>query len=148
MSVFIVRSAVLGSAVELEDGLGNLLLENGDELLLESSDIPAAGLAVAILDENPVLAIPYSYWLPFFAFQMEPVDQVNPVYAEAWQNQSTTLMPERTYEELYGPTHQWQAFFQQIAPPVFLPDGTGVTPPTRTKLSPGVGSGRTSTKRV
>ena len=83
------------SGVELESGDGVLLLENGDNLLLESS---ATG-AVTVIDDNPVLAILYYYWHLSILFQMEPTDQVNPAYLEAWQNLSTWLMP--IYDERF-----------------------------------------------
>jgi hypothetical protein len=58
-----------GGALQLEDGLGDLLLENSDTLVLEST-IPE--LSVQVQDENPVLAIPY-YWLqPYVSFQADP----------------------------------------------------------------------------
>ena len=95
----------------------------------------------------PVYPIPYFYWQPYIFFQMEPDDQVNPAYAESWQNLSTMLMPEYTSEQLHGAVHEWPSFFQVLSTPTFLPDGTGVTPPTQTKPSPGVGTGRTSTRR-
>jgi hypothetical protein len=141
MSVTVPATIAL---LDLENGTAILELESGaDSLQLESGTEGAY-----VLDDNPVLAIPF-YWLPEFVFfQMEPGDQVNPAYSEAWQNLATALMPEYTSEELYGAIHQWPSHFQQLAPPIFLPDGTGVTPPTKTKPSPGVGTGRTGTRKV
>ena len=81
----------------------------------------------------PVLPEEYVYWLPSVFFQGEPSNQVNPVYYEAWQNQATMLMPVYPSEELSGSPHLWPSFFQVISRPVFLPDGTGVTSPTKAK---------------
>ena len=80
---------------------------------------------------SPVLPIPYVYTLPSFFYVNEPSLQVNPVYYEAWQNQATTLMPIYSSEELEGARHLWPYMTMQIARPVFLPDGTGVTSPTK-----------------
>ena len=96
----------------------------------------------------PVYPTEYVYTLPSFFFQMEPSDQRNPVYYDAWQNLATTLMPEWGSESLWGDVHNWPSFFQQISTPTFLPDGIGVTSPTTTVPSPGVGSGRAKTERV
>jgi len=97
-------------------------------------------------DMQPVWPIEYRYLLEYFFYQMEPSLQVNPSYLEAWQNQAATLMPEYTSEEIYGPVHSFPYEFVQLSTPTFLPDGTPVTPPTTTKSSPGVGSGRTKTE--
>lgn len=101
---------------------------------------------VDIQDHEPVLPIPYVYLLPSFFYQGEDEDFHK--FFEAWMNQSTTLMPEYTSEELHGAVHNDPYFFQQISTPVFQPDGTAVTPPTHTEPSPGVGTGKTSTERV
>ena len=79
----------------------------------------------------PVLPIEYVYWIPSFFYEGEPSLQVNPVYYEVWQNQATTVMPVYPSEELHGSPHLWPFFFQVISRPVFLPDGTGVTSPTK-----------------
>lgn len=69
--MFIFNPAIANSEIELEDGLGNLQLESGDALVLESSS-PVAESGVQVQDENPVYAIPY-YWLqPYFSFQEDP----------------------------------------------------------------------------
>ena len=86
----------------------------------------------------PVLPIEYVYWLPYLFFQDEPANQVNPAYQEVWQNQSTSLMPVYPSEELHGSPDLWPYFFQVIARPVFMPDGIGVTSPTKaTPVHPG-----------
>lgn len=77
----------------------------------------------------PVLPIPYVYALPSFFHVNDPAD--HHVFYEAWQNQSATLMPIYTSEELHGPRHNWPYLAMQIARPVFLPDGVGVTSPTK-----------------
>ena len=143
-------------------------------------------VAVVIGDYEPDPSVAYQEAatiavMPFFFFQDEPNNQVNPVYHEAWQNQPATLMPVYPSEDLYGPRHAFPSFFfeqepsyfegfpeawqnqattlmpiysseelegarhlwpyltMQISRPVFLPDGTGVTSPT--KADP-VNSGR------
>ena len=52
-------------------------------------------------------------------------------------------------ELLYPPKHRFYLpfFFQQLAPPVFLPDGTPVSSPTSTAVSV-TGTGRTTTEPV
>jgi len=82
----------------------------------------------------PVLPIEYRYLLPSTFFQMEPTDQVNPAYLEAWQNLSTTLMPNYPSEQLHGAIHNHPAFFQQISNPVFDVNGTAVASPTDADL--------------
>lgn len=175
--------------LDLENGTAVLDLESSTTLLLESS-IAGEG-AVGVYDLLPTYPILFYYWQESVFFQMEPSDQVNPVYAEAWsnlstwlmpiwavadrenashlypyifggtiepsnyvsspaswENLSTVLMPEYPSREKYGAMYQWPSFFQVLSTPTFLPDGTGVTAPTSTKPSPGVGTGRTSTKKV
>ena len=106
---------------------------------MEPSEMFEAGWMAAIDQENhqmavmPVYPIPYYFWQPSIFFQMEPDDQVNPAYAESWQNLSTMLMPEYSSESLSGGIHNWPSFFQVLSTPVFLPDGTGVVGPTRTE---------------
>lgn len=52
--------------LELESGLGNLLLESGDTLVGEGAG------AVQVIDDNPVLDIRH-YWLqPYFELQLFP----------------------------------------------------------------------------
>jgi hypothetical protein len=140
--MFIFIPAVPNSELELEDGLGNLQLENGDALVLESSD-PQAEHTVQVLDENPVLAIPF-YWLqPFIYFQPDPGTFFGKDISW-WQNQPTTLMPEYTSEYLYGDIHNYPDFFMQLSTPIFPPDGVSGASPTST--TPGIkGTGRTST---
>ena len=74
---------------------------------------------------------------PSFFFEQEP--SYFEGFPEAWQNQPTTLMPIYPSEALYASPHLWPYLTMQIARPVFLPDGTGVTSPT--KADP-VNSGR------
>lgn len=62
----------------------------------------------------PEPAIPYYFWLPSVFFQMEPDDQINPVYYESWSNLSTQLMPNVRVEELFGEPYNYPSvFFQQ-----------------------------------
>jgi len=125
-----------GGALQLEDGSGNLLLESGDTLVLESF---STNSGVGVWDENPVLAILYSYSLPYLFFEQDP--EVFAKFAAAWQNQSTQLMPEYTSEQLYGAIHNYPDFFMQLSTPVFSPDGTGVRGPGKVLLvSEGAGN--------
>lgn len=78
---------------------------------------------------QPVYPIEYRYWLPYVFVQIEPSEQANPVYYEAWQNQSTWVMPLPAILYVY----MLPATFMQIGPPVYLPDGTGVASPTSTE---------------
>jgi len=131
----------VAGGLQLEDGLGNLLLENGDTLVLENF---TAELAVQVLDEAPVLPIPYRYHLPYLFF--EPEEAGFATFYDAWQNPPTTLMPEYSSEYLYGAVHNFPYFFMQLAPPIFPVDGTRVASPTNTR--PGfLGVGRAHTTR-
>jgi hypothetical protein len=103
MSVFIFAPATVGSGLELEDGLGDLLFESGDKLLLESSDAPAAELAFPVIDENPVLAIPYYYWIPYLFFEPWPANFFEIVWTPAiGQQENHMLMPIYDERYLYG----------------------------------------------
>lgn len=130
------------SPLVLETGSDELLAEDGSSLITEDS----VDGAVQVLDEVPVLAVPYYYWHPSIFFQMEPLDQVNPVYLEAWQNLPATLMPEYSTQYLYGDILNYPYFFMQLAPPIFPPDGKRVASPTSTKAE-FRGFGRTRTTR-
>ena len=57
-----------GGGLQLEDGLGNLLLENNDTLVLESTSVE---LSVQVQDENTVLVIPSADIsnMPYFTLQ-------------------------------------------------------------------------------
>jgi hypothetical protein len=131
--------------IELE-ATGQLLLETGDRFLLGSSPLEEG--AISILDENPLPAILYAYQHESFTFQAgNPDEATEPRYFEAWQNQPTTTMVIRPSQSWFGNYYTWQDFVIQLATPTFDPDGTAVTPPTRTKASPRVGTGKTSTRR-
>lgn len=110
---FIFIPAIANSELELEDGLGNLQLENGDALVLESSAAVPEG-AVSVWDENPVLPIEYRYWHEYLFLQQEPATWHG--YLEAWQNLSTQLMPEYSSEYLYGDIHNWPYLVLQQGP--------------------------------
>ena len=121
--MFVFVPAVSNSELELEDGLGNLQLESGDALVLESSS-SATELTVQVQDENPVLAIPY-YWLqPYLSFQADP----GTLFEEVWlpgtgQQGQETLMP--TYDEryLFGDISNQPYFELQLFPNIhFGPD--------------------------
>lgn len=87
--------------------------------------------AVVIEDPPPIFGIDYYYVIPYSFFQEEPREFRAPYYYEAWQNQSTTLMPIYTSEEINGPIHTFPYLTQVISRPVIMPDGTGVTSPTK-----------------
>ena len=110
--------------LQLEDGLGNLLLENDDTLVLEST---SPELSVQVQDENPVLAIPY-YWLqPYFAFQADP----GTLFEAVWfpgigQQMQEALMP--VYDERYlsgDISNMPYLSLQLFDPRHFGPDGDG-----------------------
>jgi hypothetical protein len=86
--MFIFLPAIANSELELEHGLGNLQLESGDALILESSSA-STELAVQVQDENPVLAIPY-YWLqPYFALQLTVGVHFDPNASGVFQGPAT-----------------------------------------------------------
>jgi hypothetical protein len=103
MSLIYISDVVL----ELEGG-GELELEGTGSLSLESS--PGDG-AIDVYDLLPTYPIPLYHWQHSPFFQMEPGDQVNPAYLEAWQNPSTQLMPLVRTEELHGEAHQYPSCF-------------------------------------
>tara|TARA_R110000751_G_scaffold23721_4_gene65373 strand:- start:10 stop:459 length:450 start_codon:yes stop_codon:yes gene_type:complete len=126
VSVFVFVPAVLGSELELEDGLGNLQLESGDALLLESSNT-GPEFAVQVIDENPVLAIPY-YWLqPYLSFQADPAT----LFEDVWfpgtgQQGQEVLMP--VYDERFiggDIANMPYSAFQMFDNIHFGPDGDG-----------------------
>jgi hypothetical protein len=86
-----------GGTLQLEDGGGNLLLENSDTLVLESSTPDGA---VQVIDKNPVLAVPY-YWLqPYHSFQADPGTLFEVVWLPGTGQQGQeVLMP--TYDQRY-----------------------------------------------
>ncbi len=130
---FIFIPAVPNSEIELEDGLGNLQLESGDALILESSN-PVAEGAIQVLDEVPVLPIPYVYKHESFFYQAgDPDESTEPRYHEAWQNLSTTTPVMREPADVFGRRYGFEYFFIQLSTPTFLPDGTGVVGPTSTE---------------
>ena len=66
-------------------------------------------------------------WAPSYFFQMEPSDQVNPVYYEAWQNQSATLTPIYPSQYVYGDISNMPYFLLQLTVGIhFDPDASGV----------------------
>lgn len=70
-------------ALELEDGLGNLLLENSDTLIGEGEGL------IQVVDDNPVLAILY-YWLhPSFSLQLFDTIHFGPDGVDTFQEPST-----------------------------------------------------------
>jgi hypothetical protein len=92
--MFTFAPPILGDSIELEDGLGNLILESGDDLLLESSSVPAAELGFEVIDANPVYPIPYYYWQPYIYYETEP----SVLFEVEWlaaigQSESNSLMP-------------------------------------------------------
>jgi len=111
-----------GGGLQLEDGTGNLLLENDDTLVLESTEDE---FAVQVLDKNPVLAIPY-YWLqPYLSFQADPGTLFEVVWlpGTGQQNQET-LMP--IYDERFigGDIANIPYFYLQLFDNIhFGPDG-------------------------
>lgn len=70
-------------ALQLEDGLGNLLLENSDTLIGEGDG------AIQVIDDNPVLAILY-YWLqPSFSLQLFDNIHFGPDGTDAFKGPAT-----------------------------------------------------------
>lgn len=67
--------------------------------------------AFTVEESFPVWPIEYHHWMESVFFQMEPGDQINPVYFEAWQNLSTALMPNVSSEELFGEAHLYPYSF-------------------------------------
>ena len=123
--MFIFTPAVANAELELEDGLGNLQLESGDALVLESSS-PAAELAVQVQDENPVLAIPY-YWLqPYFSFQADPGTLFETIWLPATGQQGQEVLMPIYDERFIGGDIPNQPYFElQLFPNIhFGPDGT------------------------
>lgn len=107
--------------LEIESGGDELELEGIDRLYLEDS-IPGT----MVLDENPVLPIPY-YWLhPYFYFQTDPGTLFEEVWLPATRQQSQeVLMP--TYDErVIGGDIPNQPYFElQLFDNIhFGPDGT------------------------
>jgi hypothetical protein len=121
MGIFVLIPAI-GGSLQLEDGLGDLLLENSDTLVLEST---LAEHGSQVIDENPVLAIPY-YWLqPYLYFQADPGTLFEAVWLPGTGQQGQdTLMP--TYDEryLYGDIANMPYFELQLFDNIhFGPDG-------------------------
>lgn len=94
--MFIFFATPFGN-LQLEDGLGDLLLENDDTLNLEPID---SGYAIQVIDENPIYAIPYHWLHPYFYFQPDPGTLFETVWlpGTGQQNQEV-LMP--VYDERY-----------------------------------------------
>lgn len=111
--------------LRLEDGLGNLLMENDDTFTLESF---VAELAVQVIDENPTLAIPY-YWLqPNYAFQLDPGTLFeSPWWPAIGQQMQEVLMPVYDERVISGdiPNQPYVAF-QLFANVHFGPDADDV----------------------
>jgi hypothetical protein len=122
--MFIFTPAISNDELELEDGLGNLQLESGDALVLESSS-PVVESAIQIVDENPTLAIPYYYIHKSSFLQPDP----GTLFEALWlpgtgQQGQDTLMP--TYDEryLYGDIANMPYFELQLFDNIhFGPDG-------------------------
>lgn len=124
--MFTFVPAIANSEIELEDGLGNLQLESGDALVLESSS-PVDELGVQVQDENPVYAIPY-YWLqPYLAFQADPGTLFEVVWFPATgQQMQEALMPNYDPRFIGGDIANIPYLALQLSIGIhFAPDGTG-----------------------
>jgi len=125
MNIFVFVPAVSNSELELEDGLGNLQLESGDALVLESSTTVNES-AVQVQDENPTLATPY-YWLqPYYAFQADPGTLFEDIWTSVLgQQNQETLMPVYDPRYIFGDISNMPYFSLQLFDNIhFGPDGT------------------------